>query len=74
VPDTIAEIYARPYVPAALQYAADLMDAEEPMDQSTWQQNISTIFSPHPTPRNPESMMDVMKEALPYFRQQVQEK
>ena len=74
VPDTIAEIYARPYVPAALQYAADLMDAEEPMNQSTWQQNISTLFSPHATKRNPESVLDVIKEALPYFRQQVPEK
>jgi hypothetical protein len=74
VPDTLAEIYARPYIPAALQYAADLMDAEQPMDQSTWQENISTLFSPKPTPRNPENVLQVMEEGFPYLRQQVPEK
>jgi hypothetical protein len=74
VPETLAEIYARPYIPAVLQYAADVMDAEQPLDQSTLQEKASTLLSPHPTARDPQNVMQVMAESLPYFRQRVPEK
>ena len=74
VPDTIAEIYARPYIPAVLQYAADVMDAQQPWDQSTLQEKASTLLSPHPVARDPHGIMEVMSEALPGLRSNIQEK
>jgi hypothetical protein len=65
IPQTFAEIYARPYIPAALQYVADMTDLEQPIDQQEWQDKISTLVAPKPTPRSPESFWQALELSIP---------
>ena len=70
---TAAEVYARPYIPAALQYVADLNDLEEPIDWNDWGQATKSIISPKATKRAPENPLQAMELAIPWLRKEVPE-
>lgn len=74
IPQTISEIYARPYIPAALQYVADLSDLEQPIDQQEWGDKMSNLVAPKPTPRAPEDFWQALELAVPIARGQVPQK
>jgi hypothetical protein len=69
--DTFTEIYARPYIPAISQYAADLFDLEQPVNWDNWGDVINTVISPKANKRIPENPMQVMQGALPWLRNDI---
>jgi len=69
--ESVAEIYARPYIPAAFQYAADMMDLQQPIDWTSWQDVISNIMAPKHNVRSPENLLDVFKQSIPWLRNDV---
>lgn len=71
---TIAETYARPYIPSALQYWADLSDLEEPIDWTDWKSITSNIIQPKATQRVPENIFQSLALAIPYLRNTVPER
>jgi len=74
LPITLAEIYARPYIPNILQHFANMSDLEEPIDWDSWTNIASSVISPVPTPRAPESVWQALELAIPALRQNVPEK
>jgi hypothetical protein len=71
LPETVAEIYARPFIPAASQYVADMMDLQQPIDWSSWQDVISNFMSPKHNVRSPENLLDVFRQSMPGLRNDV---
>ena len=71
LPETFTQIYARPYIPAASQYVADLMDLEQPVNWENWGDAINTALSPKPNRRVAETPLQVMQMSLPWLRNDV---
>lgn len=71
IPETFAEIYARPYIPSIMQYAADMTDLQQPIDWSNWQDVVSNLVSPQKNVRSPANLLDVFKQSLPVLRNDV---
>jgi len=69
--ETVAEIYARPFIPAALQYVADMTDLQQPIDWNSWQDVTSNFMSPKHNVRSPENLLDVFKQSIPVLRKDV---
>jgi hypothetical protein len=69
IPITLAEIYARPYIPNILQHFANMSDLEEPIDWKSWTNIFSSVVSPKATPRAPETVSEALLLAVPAFGQ-----
>jgi hypothetical protein len=81
LPITLAEIYARPYIPNIIQHFANMSDLEEPIDWKSWTNIASSVVAPKATPRAPETVWQALELAVPamgqpeeYSRKGVQEK
>jgi hypothetical protein len=70
---TLAEIYARPYVPAALQFVADIQDLDEEIDLKNRPliENFSTLMSRKSTKRVPSDWFESIMLGIPFLREQV---
>ena len=69
LPITLAEIYARPYIPNIIQHFANMSDLEEPIDWNSWTNIASSVISPKATPRAPETVWQALELAVPALGQ-----
>jgi len=69
IPITLAEIYARPYIPNIIQHFANMSDLEEPIDWNSWTNIASSVISPKATPRAPETVWQALELAVPALGQ-----
>jgi hypothetical protein len=69
LPITLAEIYARPYIPNIIQHFANMSDLEEPIDWNSWTNIASSVVAPKATPRAPETVWQSLELAVPALGQ-----
>jgi hypothetical protein len=69
IPITLAEIYARPYIPNIIQHFANMSDLEEPIDWKSWTNIASSVVAPKATPRAPETVWQALSLAIPALGQ-----
>jgi len=69
IPITLAEIYARPYIPNIIQHFANMSDLEEPVDWNNWKSVYDSFVSPKPNPRAPENIPQALLLAVPAMGQ-----
>ena len=69
MPITLAEIYARPYIPNIIQHFANMSDLEEPIDWNSWTNIASSVVAPKATPRAPETVWQSLELAIPALGQ-----
>jgi len=69
LPITLAEIYARPYIPNIIQHFANMSDLEEPIDWKSWTNIASSVVAPKATPRAPETVWQALELSVPALGQ-----
>jgi hypothetical protein len=70
---TLSEIYARPYIPAALQFVADIQDLDDGIDlkNKPLMENFSTLMNRRSTRRTPSDWFEAIELGIPFLRQEV---
>ena len=64
-PITLTEMYARPYIPAWMQYWADLQDLQTPLSEGTLGEGFHNIIAPEATKRAPENILQALYLSIP---------
>lgn len=70
---TLSEIYARPMIPSALQFVADMQDLDDEIDikNKPIMENFSIMMNRKATKRAPENWFEAMQLGIPFLREQV---
>jgi hypothetical protein len=71
---TLSEIYARPYIPAGLQFVADIQDLDDGLDlkNKPIMENFATLMNRKATKRTPSDWFEAIELGIPFLRQNVQ--
>jgi hypothetical protein len=71
---TLSEIYLRPYIPAGLQFVADIQDLDDGLDlkNKPIMENFATLMNRKATKRTPSDWFEAIELGIPFLRQNVQ--